>query len=458
VSSATPNEPTVLPLPDDAREVVTLLEQIAWFNRLRLLAAASVIWLCALATHALEVIADPWPIYGSGAALIAVDGVYLLAFRRLQAGNLQAIRRHAYLQIAVDMAILTVLLHFSGGITNPLALFFVFHAFIAALVLSIQAALVVGVASVALLAWLGFAERSGLIAHHPLPLGLADLDRISPLGFWLLLFAFMATVGFSIYFVATALTRLKANEQQLLRLGRGLALSEKLASIGTLAAGVSHEINNPIGVIANKVQILRYRLHDGDSPDKLLAELDVIDKHARRVAQITAGLLQFSREAPFELRPLDLPQLLREAADLVRVPFRHAEVELACEPRPLPEAAVALGSANHLLQVLINILLNAKDASARGGRVELACELRGGEAILRIRDFGAGIAPEHLPKIFDPFFTTKDVDKGTGLGLAISHGIVERHRGRIEVDSEGGQGTIFRVCLPLVATSPGTSS
>ncbi len=456
--SATPIEPTVLPLPDEAREVVTLLEQIAWFNRLRLLAAASVIWLCALATHALGLIADPWPFYGCGAALVVADGLYLLAFRRLQARKLQAIRRHAFLQIAVDMAILTVLLHFSGGITNPLALFFVFHAFIAALVLSIQAALVVGGASVVLLAGLGFAERTGLLSHHPLPLGLAELDRISPLGFWLLLFAFVATVGFSIYFVATVLTRLKVNEQQLLKLGRGLALSEKLASIGTLAAGVSHEINNPIGVIANKVQILRYRLQDGDAPDKLLAELDVIDKHARRVAQITAGLLQFSREAPFELRPLDVPQLLREAADLVRVPFRHAEVELVCEPRSLPEGASALGSANHLLQVLINILLNAKDASARGGRVELACESVGGEAVLRIRDFGAGIAPDHLPKIFDPFFTTKDVDKGTGLGLAISHGIVERHRGRIEVDSELGQGTTFRVCLPLVTAGSGTSS
>ena len=448
MSAAAPNEPAVLPLPDEAREVAALLEQVAWFNRLRLLAAASVIWLCALATHALGIVADPWPFYACGAALLVADGIYLLAFRRLQRQKLAAIRRHAFLQIAVDMVILTVLLHFSGGITNPLALFFVFHAFIAALVLSVQAALVVGVASVALLAGLGFAERLGWLAHHPLPLGLADLWRIQPLGFWLLLFAFVATVGFSIYFVATVLSRLKANEQQLLQLGRGLALSEKLASIGTLAAGVSHEINNPIGVIANKVQILRYRLQDGDAPAKLLAELDVIDKHARRVAQITAGLLQFSRETPFELRPLDVPHLLREAADLVRVPFRHAEVELQCEPRDLPPGVVAVGSANHLLQVLINILLNAKDASRAGGRVELDCAVVGGDVVLRVRDHGVGIAPEHLAKIFDPFFTTKDVDKGTGLGLAISHGIVERHRGRIEVASEPGRGTTFTVVLP----------
>ncbi len=439
----------MLPLPDEARAVGNLLEQIAWFNRLRLVAAAAVVWLCAMATHALGVVDDPWPFYACGAALLAVDGVYLLAFRGLQRRKLPAIRRHAFLQIGVDLVILTILLHWSGGITNPMALFYVFHAFIAALVLSIQAAVVVGVASVLLLAFLGVAERIGWLAHHPLPLGLADLQRIQPLGFWLLLFAFVATVGFSVYFVSTVLSRLRANEQQLLRLGRGLALSEKLASIGTLAAGVSHEINNPIGVIAGKVQVLRYRLQDGDAPEKLLAELDVIDKHARRVAQITEGLLQFSREAPFELRPVDAPALLREAADLVRVPFRHAEVELQCEPRPLPTDSVLLGSANHLLQVLINILLNAKDASPRGGVVALACDAVGGDFVLAIRDQGSGIAPEHLPKIFDPFFTTKDVDKGTGLGLAISHGIVERHRGRIEVESEVGRGTTFRVVLPL---------
>ena len=436
-------------MPDDARELSALLSQVAWFNRLRLMVAAGVIWLCAMATHALGIIADPWPLYGLGGAILAVDGIYLLAFPQLQRRSVAVVRRHVYLQIAVDLVILTGLLHYSGGITNPLALFYLFHAFIAALVLSIRAAVVVAIASLLLLLSLGFGERLGWLPHHPLQLGLADLQRVQPLGFWLLVFAYASTMAFSIYFVATVLGRLKQNEQQLVRMGRHLALSEKLASVGTLAAGVSHEINNPIGVIANKVQILRYRLQDGDSADKLLAELDVIDKHSKRIAQITAGLLQFSRETPFELRPLDVGHLLREAADLVRVPFRAAEVELACEVRAFASEVVVLGSANHLLQVLINMLLNAKDASPRGALVELAAEIVEREVVLRVTDHGTGIAPEHLAKVFDPFFTTKDVDKGTGLGLAISHGIVERHHGRIEVESELGRGTTFRVVLPL---------
>ncbi len=443
-----------LSLSDEQRQLGVLVTQIAWFNRLRLLVAASIIWLGALATHVLAVLPDPWPFYGLGALLTLVDGCYILWFSRLRRQRLPTIRRHVFLQIAVDLLVLTALLHFSGGITNPLALFYLFHAFIAALVLSIPAALGVAVASLLLLVSLGVAESTGWLPHHPLDIGLIDLQRIQPTGFWLLVFAYVATVAFSIYFVANVLARLRSNEAQLVRLSRHLALSEKLASVGTLAAGVSHEINNPIGVIANKVQILRYRVQDRDPPDRLLADLDVIEKHARRVSQITAGLLQFSREAPFGLRAVDVGKLQREAADLVRLPFQAAEVELVVESRPLPPDRVLLGSANHLLQVLINILLNAKDASPRGAVVRMGNDVLDDQVVLTVTDHGSGIAPEHLPKIFDPFFTTKDVDKGTGLGLAISHGIVERHHGRIEVASEVGRGTSFRVVLPTDGAPP----
>jgi signal transduction histidine kinase len=445
------NQPEdALPFPDEARELDGLLSQVSWFNRLRLLVAAGVVWLTALAAHALALVDDPLPLYLLAGAIVAVDGFYIAVFPRLQRAGIRGLRRHVYLQIAVDLLILTALLHQTGGITNPFALFYLFHAFIAALVLSVTAAVVVAACSLALLVLLGFTERLGWLEHHPLPLGLIQLGEIQPLGFWVLVLAYSVTLAFSIYFVSTVLGRLRRNERQLLLLGRHLALSEKLASVGTLAAGVSHEINNPIGVIANKVQILRYRVRDGDDADKLLAELDVIDKHARRIAQITAGLLTFSRESPFELRPLDLPGLLREAADLVRVPFATAGVELDCEMPSLP-AVVVEGSPNHLLQVLINMLLNAKDASSPGSRVELRCRGRGTEVELTVRDHGVGIDGDHLGKVFDPFFTTKDVDKGTGLGLAISHGIVERHGGRIEVESELGQGATFRILLPTRA-------
>jgi len=436
-----------LPWPDGMRELDSLRAQVAWFNRLRLLVGISVVWLTALAIYGLSLPLQAEPLFALGGLILLVDALYLGLYRRLRSWPLQSVRRHVYLQISIDLLILTALLHWTGGITNPLALFYLFHSFIAALVLSIAAAVAVAAASLLLLLGLGVAERLGWLAHHDLGVGLIDLATINPLGFCLLAFAYAATLAFSVYFVATVLARLRSHEQQLVRLGRHFALSEKLASVGTLAAGVSHEINNPIGVITNKVQILRYRIGDGVGGDALLGDLEVIEKHARRIAQITAGLLQFAREQPFELRPLDVPALLREAADLVRVPFRAAEVDLLCDARPLGECTV-FGSSNHLLQVLINILLNAKDASPPGSLVQLGASLEEAELVLSIRDQGVGISGEHLAKIFDPFFTTKDVDKGTGLGLAISHGIVERHRGRIEVESEPSKGTLFRVVLP----------
>ncbi|MCA8951313.1 MAG: hypothetical protein KDE27_17530 [Planctomycetes bacterium] len=448
MTTTVPAPESSLPLHDEAQEVAALRMQVLWFNRLRLIVAASVVWLTALAAHGLEIVAEPVPLYLLGGVIAAVDIGYIVAYRWLAGWQLTAVRRHVYLQIGVDLLLLTALLHWSGGVTNPIALFYLFHAFIAALVLSVRAAVVVGASSLVLLAGLGFAERYGVLRHHPLPLGLSELGRIEPLGFLLLLFAYAATLAFSIYFVATVLSRLRDRERQLVRLSRHLATSEKLASVGTLAAGVSHEINNPIGVIANKVQILRYRVQDGDEPEKLFGELDVIEKHTRRIAKITDGLLTFSRDTPFEMRPLDIEGLLREAADLVKVPFRSAGVRLECEPVPMAEARID-GSANHLLQVLINMLLNAKDASSSGSVVRLDNELAEGEVRLRVVDFGTGIAPDNLAKVFDPFFTTKDVDKGTGLGLAISHGIVERHGGRIEIDSQVGRGTTFLVVLPL---------
>ncbi|MCR9248477.1 MAG: ATP-binding protein [bacterium] len=441
-------EATATLLPGDSHEVAALRAQVLWFNRLRLVVAASVIWLTALAAHGFAILPNPWPLYVVGGLIAVVDFGYIAVYRRLARWSLASVRQHVYLQIGVDLLLLTALLHWSGGVTNPVALFYLFHAFIAALVLSVRAAVIVGFSSLILLAGLGFAEHFGWLAHHPLPLGLAELDSIEPLGFLLLTFAYGGTLIFSIYFVANVLSRLGERERQLLRLTRQLATSEKLASVGTLAAGVSHEINNPIGVIANKVQILRYRVADGDEPEQLCAELDVIDKHTRRIAKITAGLLTFSRDTPFEMRPLDVDALLREAADLVKVPFRTAGVALVCEPRPIGEATIQ-GSSNHLLQVLINMLLNAKDASPAGAFVRLENELSGGELHLRVIDAGAGIELDNLAKVFDPFFTTKDVDKGTGLGLAISHGIVERHGGRIEIDSQPGRGTTFHVVLPL---------
>ena len=427
--------------------------QVRWFNRLRFLVVAGMAVLTYGASTWLPELDDAAPLYALCAFTLAVNLTYVAWFRRLQGEG--GVRRHVLLQIGIDLAILTLVLHFSGGVTNPLVLFYTFHTFIASMLLSARIAALVAVVSALLIALLGVGEYAGWIPHHPLrSVGLFEVAGLESraLAVWILTLATVLAV--TVYFVSTILARLRSSERELAGLSEQLALSEKLASIGTLAAGVSHEINNPIGVIANKTDILRCRIDDGDDEVELLREIDTIDRHVGRVRSITEGLLAFARETPFELRPADLGDVVREAAELVKVSYRQEDVTL--EVAPPPGRLLVRASVNHLLQVLVNVLLNARDASTSGAGVRVSTRAVGeSELVVDIQDHGEGIAPENLPKIFDPFFTTKEIDRGTGLGLALSHGLVERHGGRVEVESEQGVGTTFSICLPRAVSDAG---
>ena len=421
------------------------LEQIAWFNRLRLFAAAGVAMVTGGA-HLLGVLADAGPLYVLAGVTLLVDLAYVARFKRLQVADARTLRGHVDLQIAIDLVLLSAMLHFSGGITNPFVLFYLFHTFIASLLRSSRAALVVSTIATVCIAALAFLEWTRVIQHRPIRAGFMDLESASATAVTAVVLALGVTQYITVYFLANVLRRLTRREQELAGVRQQLGRSEKLAAIGALAAGVAHEINNPIGVIKNKVEILRHRIDDGDTQDALRRELDVVDRHIQRIGNVTQGLLTFAKETPFSLKPVAVNALAREAAELVQAPFRGAEIELALafdarDPR-------VMGSANHLLQVLINILLNARDASPPSSTVFLSTKMEEGEVALVIRDQGTGIPADLLPKIFDPFFTTKDVDKGTGLGLAISHGIIERHGGHIDVDTVVGEGTTFAVVLP----------
>jgi signal transduction histidine kinase len=422
-----------------------LQAQIGWFIGLRFLAVGAAAAVTGVA-HLLGYLSQPLPLWVLAGATLACNVAYLAWLRRNPTASATTLRRHVDLQIGVDLLLLTAMLHCSGGVTNPGVLFYLFHGFIAALVLSLRAASLVAGVALLLVALLAFGEWGGWLPHHPVGFALFELPPTPVHALVVYLAALAMTFTASIYFVATVVRRLRASEADLQTLGRQLVLSEKLAAVGTLAAGVSHEINNPVGVIQNKVDVLRYRIADGDPPENLLPELAAIEKHVRRIGVITAGLLAFAREAPFELRALDLDALVEEGIDLVRVPLQSAGLRLQLELDPARPRI--RGSANHLLQVLVNILLNAKDASPPGARVWVRTESRDGEVAVVIRDEGVGIPAANLEKIFDPFFTTKDVDRGTGLGLAISHGIVERHGGRILVESTLGSGSTFTVLVP----------
>jgi len=226
-----------------------------------------------------------------------------------------------------------------------------------------------------------------------------------------------------------------------------LAQSDKLSSIGLLAAGVAHEINTPLAVISSYSQMLSKQLK-GDT--RLAPVLDKIIQQSFRASEIASGLLNFSRTSTTEFRETDLNQVIHDTLSLLEHQFKKAQITVELH---LSESLPAIsGNAGKLQQVFLNLLLNAKEAMPEGGTLRLTTHCEGNvEAI--VADTGQGIAPEDLKRIYDPFFTTKTMPKpgerrGTGLGLAVTYGIIQEHTGKIHVDSTVGAGTAFHLEFP----------
>ena len=241
-------------------------------------------------------------------------------------------------------------------------------------------------------------------------------------------------------------TQRRLQELQLLQ-------AEKMSSIGVLAAGVAHEINNPLTSVAGYAEALLRRLgeHGELASDPRLETfphyLEVIVREAYRCKSIIESLLSFSRKSDGSLGPVDLPRLVGEVLELVRHRARYEEVEIL--ERLPPGLPPLRGDAAGLRQVVLNLTLNALQAVQGPGRVELEARSEGASVVLLVRDTGCGIPPEHLEQIWDPFFTTKGVGQGLGLGLSVTYNIVRRHGGHIRVESREGQGTTFTVQLPV---------
>jgi two-component system, NtrC family, sensor kinase len=230
------------------------------------------------------------------------------------------------------------------------------------------------------------------------------------------------------------------------RLEEQLQISEKMASIGLLAAGVAHEVNTPLTGISSFTQML---LDGADPADPRTVLLEKIERQTFRAAKIVNGLLNLSRPGPTSSDRMhtDLNAVVTDVVSLLEHQFEVGSVKLRRELSPVP--VTVLGIEHQLQQVFLNLFLNARDAMPRGGWLSVTTRIEGGRAIAEVADTGLGIPPEQLSRIYDPFFTTKAIGRGTGLGLSITYGIVREHGGQIQVDSAVGQGTRFTVELPL---------
>ncbi len=230
-----------------------------------------------------------------------------------------------------------------------------------------------------------------------------------------------------------------------------LLQSEKQASIGKLAGGVAHEINNPLTGIFTFTHMLLKRK---DIPEEVRQDLETIAQETERVRKIVKGLLDFSRQTELDREPTDVNRVIRQTLSLVENQALIKGVSLNFEPgEGLPTITL---DRNQIQSVFLNILINALDATDAGGSITVTSGIgvstsKPGQKGIEIlfTDTGCGIPPENLNRLFDPFFTTKDVGQGTGLGLSVSYGIVERHGGTIWVQSKVGKGSTFKVWLPI---------
>ncbi len=286
--------------------------------------------------------------------------------------------------------------------------------------------------------------------------------------------------------VCRDITERKTLEAERQRMRAMLAQSEKLASIGLLSAGVAHEINNPLAYVANNLAVLerdfqgilamlncydeaRDRLQK--SEPELLARINELSEDldwpyvrsnlermlsrtregVQRVANIVQNLRGLARTSPPKLEPVSIPELISPAIEMVQGRLRRRGIDLVQTHQP---GLRVMCVPSQISQVVLNLLVNAIQAiemsdREQGGRIEIRTETESNWFVIAIDDDGGGIDPESIPRLFDPFFTTKPVGEGTGLGLSISHGIITGHGGRIEVESRPGNGTCFRVFLPL---------
>ena len=224
-----------------------------------------------------------------------------------------------------------------------------------------------------------------------------------------------------------------------------LRLSEKMAAVGLLAAGVAHEVNTPLTGISSFTQMLLERADPADPATQLLEK---IERQTFRAAKIVNSLLNLARPSGGEPAPVDINVVITDVLSLLEHQFRSSRIQVR---RELAAAAVVQGQEYKLQQVFLNLFLNARDAMPKGGWLSVSTAGAGESVIIEVGDTGAGIPTEHISRIYDPFFTTKPDGAGTGLGLSVTYGIVQEHGGTLTCESAVGQGTRFTLMLPAAS-------
>lgn len=397
--------------------------------------------------------------------LLAVEGFFNQPYRWLLERFKDRLLQVLYVQITIDIIVITAFLHYAGGIEALLlnTAYFLPIVFGGVLV-SAQVSLYTAMLSSVAYGGLILGEYFGWIPHVP-TFGI-QMNFMQQILFVCISVFFFNFSGYFTTYPSRILRdhrralaqateelekwndrlaqRVREKTAELKQTYDKLVESEKLAVLGQFAAGLTHEIDNPLTIISGRAESL---LIKGGLDPKMEQTLQTILNQAQRAAEMTSQLLSISRPTAVELAPLQLNTLIEETLGNAGFRPEFAKVKIVKElAKNLP---VIQGDRKRLIEVFSNLFNNAAQAMPGGGSLRVCTMTSNHQVITEIYDTGTGIAPENIPKLFTPFFTTKDIGKGTGLGLFVCNGIIRKHGGTITVFSEVGKGTCFTVTLPV---------
>lgn len=424
-------------------------DQVEWFINLRWLAASIATMAVFMSQHVLHLLPAEVTLH----LWLGVTTLWLLniVFNRLRKefGN---IRSYLLWLITTDLLILTYLLHFSGGLENPLFVLYTFHVIIAGILLSATDAYMIASLVAVLFLFLAFGEYSELLSHYTLSIfphfiHTSEAEHASHQSPFVLSVSstFLILMGGTTHFTTAIMERLRESHRHLLH-------TERLSAMGQLITYIAHEVNNPIGIISTRMKLARSGRADYATPEFLKETLEIVDRQADRVSAAVDSLLNLSKPHLQPKSSIDINESLSESLSLVS--GRLSRRGIALQQNLADPSPSLYARHNDLIHIFLNIINNAIDAMPRGGLLSVETGSLDGRIYAGISDTGMGIPNENLEKIFDPFHTTKSAEHGTGLGLPISLALVKSLGGEIKVDSAMGKGSRFSIRFPAERIGP----
>jgi len=447
-----------------------LSQRIYWLIQLRWLASSAVIYGTFVAANLIGVRMDPIPLYIIGGAIAVYNSFFIIAVKWSEVNSSDGRPRHARSiangQIVVDLLFLTLLIHFSGGVENPISFYFIFHIIIASILLSrgetfLQATLANG-----LFGGMVLGEFTGIIPHlHLLGPGRPDLAE-DGLFVGSTLLVFCSTLYLAAYMATSIVSRLRARDRENLELtakleAKALELEEaynRLAEVERIKSQymrkVSHEIKAPVLAMQSSLTAVLEGVA-GEVPPRQREMIARAEKRGQAMLGLVSDLLVLSRVRDarlFTQRKLVSPAKVAEKMAAVHMP-RATSKGVDFSTRVQRDVPTIFADPEALEQLVSNLVSNAINYTPRGGKVELEIWAAAGTLTLRVSDTGIGISSSDLPRIFNEFFRAENArrfsEEGTGLGLSIVRSIVDTMGGDISVESQVGTGSTFTVVLPI---------